>query len=135
MDSKKSPLWLVFTRSSEAFNKLKNPPNSPITGGGTTTTTTTTTTTAVLYKTGDDLRQDILTLQLLNMMDYIWLSNQLNLNICSYSVIATGLDCGMIDVVAQAYTTSNIQMCYGGNAWSAWKNGPLNDFLYFEKIH
>jgi phosphatidylinositol kinase/protein kinase (PI-3 family) len=49
MDSAKAPLWLVFENADRH--------GDPVT---------------VLFKAGDDLRQDILTLQMLNIMDFLW---------------------------------------------------------------
>ena len=45
----------------------------------------------VMFKNGDDLRQDILTLQLIQVMDKIWLDNNLDLKLTPYKVIGT--DC------------------------------------------
>eukprot|EP00808_Paulinella_micropora_P010125 g65302.t1 len=57
MKSKKCPLWLVFNRAD---------------GEGKVT---------FLFKSGDDLRQDILTLQLLKVFDNIWKANGLDLHL------------------------------------------------------
>lgn len=44
-----------------------------------------------IFKNGDDLRQDILTLQVLSIMDRIWLDNKLDLAMTPYKVVGT--DC------------------------------------------
>jgi hypothetical protein len=49
MDSAKAPLWLVFENADRHGENI-----------------------TVLFKAGDDLRQDILTLQMLNIMDHLW---------------------------------------------------------------
>jgi Phosphoinositide 3-kinase family, accessory domain (PIK domain)/Phosphatidylinositol 3- and 4-kinase len=61
MSSKKLPLWLVF-------KSVRDP--------GTTHT--------VLFKAGDDLRQDQLTLQILNIMDNLWKERGLDLRMSPY---------------------------------------------------
>lgn len=44
-----------------------------------------------IFKNGDDLRQDILTLQIIYIMDKIWLQNNLDLAMTPYKVLGT--DC------------------------------------------
>jgi len=111
MSSKMVPLWLVF--------KNADPHGSPI---------------VILFKSGDDLRQDILTLQLIRVMDKIWLSNGLDMRLRPYSVIATGvndrgLGVGMLEIVLSSETTSSIQDKYGGGAIGAFKKNTINDYL------
>lgn len=43
-----------------------------------------------MFKNGDDLRQDILTMQMLYLMDKIWLDNELDMCMLPYKVIGTG---------------------------------------------
>lgn len=43
----------------------------------------------VIFKNGDDLRQDILTLQLIKILDQIWLQNDLDLKMTPYNVVGT----------------------------------------------
>lgn len=52
----------------------------------------------VMFKTGDDLRQDMLTLQLLRTMDALWVDHGLHLCLSPYACVATGPDQGMIQV-------------------------------------
>lgn len=64
---------------------------------------------------GDDLRQDILTLQLLRIMDKIWLSEEIDCRLLPYNCIATGVTpkgegAGMIEVVQNSETTASIQV-------------------------
>jgi hypothetical protein len=93
MSSKKVPLWLVFRNADPSVP-------DPI---------------YVIFKSGDDLRQDILTLQLLRVMDKMWLSCGLDLRLKPYRCIATGVTAagegvGMIEVVTKSDTTSGIQL-------------------------
>lgn len=55
MNSKKKPLWLVMKNKENQSEFM------------------------IMFKDGDDLRQDILTLQLIRIMDKIWLDNSLDL--------------------------------------------------------
>jgi Phosphatidylinositol 3- and 4-kinase len=85
MDSAKAPLWLVFENADKDA--------APIT---------------VMFKSGDDLRQDSLTLQMLNIMDRLWKENGLDLHLTPYGCIATGDEMGMIEVVLNSDTAANI---------------------------
>ncbi|KAL5014906.1 hypothetical protein ScPMuIL_009176 [Solemya velum] len=86
MASKKRPLWLVWSNAD-----LDGTPVN------------------IIYKSGDDLRQDMLTLQILQLMDSIWKSEGLDLRINAYGCIATGHERGVIEVVTESDTIANIQ--------------------------
>ncbi|XP_062843396.1 phosphatidylinositol 4,5-bisphosphate 3-kinase catalytic subunit beta isoform [Trichomycterus rosablanca] len=86
MDSKMKPLWIVY------HNKL-------LTGD----------TLEIIFKNGDDLRQDMLTLQILRLMDMMWKEANLDLRIVPYGCLATGDRTGLIEVVSSADTIANIQ--------------------------
>jgi len=105
MDSKKLPLWLVFENSDEG--------EKPI---------------FVILKSGDDLRQDMLTLQMISIMDKLWQIEGLDLRMLPYGCIATGEGVGMIEVVLDADTASNIQKAIGG-ANAAFQKEPLLKWL------
>lgn len=45
---------------------------------------------------GDDLRQDVLTMQLVKLMDKLWLSEGLDLKIITFTCLATGKDRGRL---------------------------------------
>lgn len=111
MSSKMVPLWLVFNNADTKAD--------PIT---------------IIFKSGDDLRQDLLTLQLLRVMDSLWLGKQLDMRLKPYSCIATGVNddgegVGMIEVVLNSDTTSGIQLKYGGGAMGALKLEPIDSFI------
>ncbi len=44
---------------------------------------------------GDDLRQDILVLQMIKLMEKLWLKAGLDLKMITYQCVATGVDEGM----------------------------------------
>eukprot|EP00475_Leptophrys_vorax_P005739 TRINITY_DN13463_c0_g1_i2.p1 TRINITY_DN13463_c0_g1~~TRINITY_DN13463_c0_g1_i2.p1 ORF type:complete len:775 (+),score=162.06 TRINITY_DN13463_c0_g1_i2:283-2325(+) len=111
MSSKMAPLWLVF--------KNADPEGPDI---------------VVIFKSGDDLRQDILTLQLLQMMDRMWLSENVDMRLTPYTCVATGWNpqgkgVGMIEVVLKSDTTSRIQLKYGGGALGALRLEPLDRYI------
>uniref|UniRef100_A0AAQ6AMX5 phosphatidylinositol-4,5-bisphosphate 3-kinase n=1 Tax=Amphiprion ocellaris TaxID=80972 RepID=A0AAQ6AMX5_AMPOC len=87
MDSKMKPLWIVY--------------NNKLLGGDTL---------GIIFKNGDDLRQDMLTLQILRLMDLLWKEANLDLRIVPYGCLATGDRAGLIEVVSSADTIANIQL-------------------------
>eukprot|EP01135_Chromosphaera_perkinsii_P000665 Nk52_evm32s147 gene=Nk52_evmTU32s147 len=52
-----------------------------------------------LFKTGDDLRQDQLIVQIVALMDRLLLKENLDLKLTPYQVLATGTDCGLVEFV------------------------------------
>mmetsp|Transcript_5538 Transcript_5538/g.8474 ORF Transcript_5538/g.8474 Transcript_5538/m.8474 type:complete len:427 (-) Transcript_5538:26-1306(-) len=93
MDSKKLPLWLVFENVEQVGI------SKPLT---------------VIFKVGDDLRQDALTLQMIRLMDRLWKQQNLDLRLKPYGCVATGDEIGMIEVVLNSDTTANINARAGG---------------------
>jgi phosphatidylinositol-4,5-bisphosphate 3-kinase len=105
MDSKKLPLWLVFENPDKGERDIY-----------------------VIFKSGDDLRQDMLTLQMIRLMDKLWLNENLDLRMSPYGCVSTGEEIGMIEVVLNAETTANITRKAGG-ATAAFKSDPLANWL------
>ena len=85
MESKKKPLWLVFEDADNDDNEI-----------------------TVMFKAGDDLRQDQLTLQVLSIMDDIWKGKDLDLNMNAYGCVCTGDELGMLEVVTNSNTLAGI---------------------------
>lgn len=84
----------------------------------------------IIFKNGDDLRQDMLTLQMLRIMDRIWKSNGYDFRLNTYSCISMEQRLGMIEVVLDAETIANIQkMKVPFSAASAFKKGSLYQWL------
>ncbi|GAB1606097.1 phosphatidylinositol 4,5-bisphosphate 3-kinase catalytic subunit beta isoform-like isoform X2 [Argonauta hians] len=95
LDSKKRPVWLVWhneerSRTNEKFS--------------------------IIYKNGDDLRQDMLTLQIIQIVDTIWQEEGVDLRMNPYGCLCTGENTGMIEVVSNAETIASIQRKYDGQA-------------------
>ena len=73
MDSAKKPLWLVWKNNDHLAKDINYETN------------------AVIFKNGDDLRQDMLTLQVIRIMDHIWRDQEgMDLRMTPYSCLATG---------------------------------------------
>ena len=68
----------------------------------------------VMFKAGDDLRQDTMVLQLLQVMDEIWKANDLDLCLSTYRCVPTWHDGGMLEIVRNSATTAEIHKKYGG---------------------
>lgn len=100
MKSKKEPLWLCFQNA--------DPKSGPY---------------LAMFKAGDDLRQDMLVLQLFKVMDRLWKSHGLYLDMAIYSVLATGDQCGFVEIVTKSKTISELQ------GLSAFKDEVLFNFI------
>ncbi|XP_029457080.1 phosphatidylinositol 4,5-bisphosphate 3-kinase catalytic subunit gamma isoform-like isoform X2 [Rhinatrema bivittatum] len=109
MASKKKPLWLEFSCSDSEIA------DSPPVG--------------IIFKHGDDLRQDMLIIQMLVVMDSIWQKNSLDLNLVPYGCISTGFNIGMIEVVRDAATIASVQKSKGASSTRAFKDDALYDWL------
>lgn len=66
---------------------------------------------SAMYKVGDDLRQDMLTLQMVRIMDKLWLKNGLDLKMVTFACVPTGSRRGFIELVPGAETLRRIQVC------------------------
>eukprot|EP00048_Salpingoeca_helianthica_P006286 m.96751 g.96751 ORF g.96751 m.96751 type:complete len:1507 (+) comp13956_c0_seq1:11-4531(+) len=109
MVSKKRPLWLHFTNADPRGGDF-----------------------AVIFKAGDDLRQDMLTLQLLRVMDQLWRARGLDLGLTIYGCTATSSNGGMIQAVSPAKTVAQIQRAKGTLA--EFKEEPLYQWLRAENV-
>eukprot|EP00494_Astrolonche_serrata_P006560 UN06584 len=88
MSSKKVPLWLRFKNYDKQAEDI-----------------------VVMFKSGDDLRQDMLTLQIFRIMDKVWLDKGMDLRLKPYRVIATGINSdgegvGMLQIVCNSSTVN-----------------------------
>ncbi|XP_061621847.1 phosphatidylinositol 4,5-bisphosphate 3-kinase catalytic subunit gamma isoform isoform X1 [Phyllopteryx taeniolatus] len=107
MASKKKPLWLEFSPMASPASA------SPV---------------GIIFKQGDDLRQDMLVIQTLAVMDSIWQEQSLHLNLVPYGCISTGHNIGMIEIVRDAATIAAVQRSRGGTR-GLFRNDALFDWL------
>jgi len=118
MSSKKLPLWLTFvaadglreTEEEQAVPGAEVEAKAAASGAGDTKKVAAKPqkTISVLFKEGDDLRQDQLTLQVLKVMDKLWKKEGLNLNMNAYGCVSTGDEIGMLEIVLDSATLAGI---------------------------
>uniref|UniRef100_A0A0K0EVM8 Phosphatidylinositol 3-kinase age-1 (inferred by orthology to a C. elegans protein) n=1 Tax=Strongyloides venezuelensis TaxID=75913 RepID=A0A0K0EVM8_STRVS len=63
----------------------------------------------IIFKNGDDLRQDMLTLQVMKIMDAFWKSMGYDFCMSIYEVLPMGYNIGLINVVQKCVTLFEIQ--------------------------
>jgi len=80
-----------------------------------------------IFKVGDDLQQDHLTLQMLRIMEKMWLKEGLDLKIVSFQCIPTGYKKGVIEMITNAETLRKIQVEWG--LTGSFKDRPIAEWL------
>jgi phosphatidylinositol 3-kinase len=70
---------------------------------------------SIILKTGDDLRQDQLVIQLISLMDQLLKKENLDLKLIPYKVLALSLDDGILEVVPNAMSVSDVLSDYNGD--------------------
>lgn len=88
MDSKMKPLWVMYSNEEAGSDGSVG----------------------IIFKNGDDLRQDMLTLQMIQLMDILWKQEGLDLRMTPYGCLSTGDRTGLIEVVLHSDTIANIQL-------------------------
>ena len=73
-----------------------------------------------IFKMGDDLRQDMLAIQMIRIMEKLWLREGLDLRMVTFDCIATGDRQGLLEMVQNAETLRKIQQN------SSFLAGPFN---------
>eukprot|EP01094_Clydonella_sp_ATCC50884_P004599 TRINITY_DN13641_c1_g1_i1.p1 TRINITY_DN13641_c1_g1~~TRINITY_DN13641_c1_g1_i1.p1 ORF type:complete len:543 (-),score=203.77 TRINITY_DN13641_c1_g1_i1:409-1857(-) len=107
MDSAQAPLWLTFDNADRDAGM-------PF---------------SVIFKKGDDLRQDALTNQMFSIMAKIWGEEGIDIHMSPYSCLPTGRDSGLIEVVPDAHTTASIQKKAGGGVRGAFMQAALRNWI------
>jgi phosphatidylinositol-4,5-bisphosphate 3-kinase catalytic subunit alpha/beta/delta len=104
MDSKQAPLWIEFQNIDPNGANIK-----------------------VMFKVGDDLRQDQMTLQFLDIIDRKSLESQSAMDVCfrPYRCAGTGHEVGMVEMVPSSDTIARMQWAGGG----PYDKKPLFDFI------
>lgn len=106
MDSAKLPLWLSFENADPAADNV-----------------------LVMFKSGDDLRQDAVVLQLIRVMDDLWTKAGLTLRLSPYRCVSTWNDGGVLEIVTNSSTTAEIHTEYGGKLLGAYKDSTFASFI------
>jgi len=83
----------------------------------------------IIFKAGDDIRQDGLTLQLLRLMERWWEQAGLGIRLLAYRCQATWEDGGVVEVVQSADTIAAVQRRFGGGAAGAYSTRCIRDYL------
>lgn len=109
--SAKSPLCVVFKNKDPGGDHLK-----------------------VMFKNGDDLRQDILTLQMIDIMDRIWLDNDLDLAMTPYKVLLTDCMQGYLEFNLNSVTLADIQHDDKKSLMHTFSDTSVHDFFVKEII-
>lgn len=91
MVSKKKPIYLVFENLEEGDEDIH-----------------------ILFKYGDDLRQDMLVLQTMRIMNCFWTAQGLDLRLSLYRCLTLGSGEGMLEIVRGAKTLCDIHKWAGG---------------------
>uniref|UniRef100_A0A8C3Y9L0 Phosphatidylinositol-4-phosphate 3-kinase catalytic subunit type 2 beta n=1 Tax=Catharus ustulatus TaxID=91951 RepID=A0A8C3Y9L0_CATUS len=81
----------------------------------------------VIFKCGDDLRQDMLTLQMIRIMNKIWVQEGLDMRMVIFRCFSTGRGRGMVEMIPNAETLRKIQVEHG--VTGSFKDRPLADWL------
>ncbi|XP_055624322.1 phosphatidylinositol 4-phosphate 3-kinase C2 domain-containing subunit beta isoform X2 [Toxorhynchites rutilus septentrionalis] len=66
-----------------------------------------------IFKSGDDLQQDMLTIQMVRIMDKLWLREGLDLKMVTFDCVPTSYKKGMIEMVSDSETLRKIQVEWG----------------------
>ena len=106
MKSKKKPLWLTFENADPLGQQI-----------------------VVMLKCGDDLRMDMVTLQLFKAMQTVWFENGLNVKMSLYKVLCTGNEEGMLEMVTNAETLANIHVKEGGAISQFFSKGSIKNWI------
>ncbi|XP_007166230.1 phosphatidylinositol 4-phosphate 3-kinase C2 domain-containing subunit beta isoform X2 [Balaenoptera acutorostrata] len=81
----------------------------------------------VIFKCGDDLRQDMLTLQMIRIMSKIWVQEGLDMRMVIFRCFSTGRGRGMVEMIPNSETLRKIQVEHG--VTGSFKDRPLADWL------
>ncbi|KAK3611626.1 hypothetical protein CHS0354_018322 [Potamilus streckersoni] len=80
-----------------------------------------------MFKVGDDLRQDMLTMQIIKIMDRLWLREGLDLKMITFSCLPTGPRRGFVEIITESDTLRKIQISSG--LTGSFKDRPIKEWL------
>lgn len=105
MDSAQKPLWLEYISADPTGENI-----------------------VVIFKDGDDVRQDILVLQMFRIMEQLWEAESLDVPLSVYGTASLGFEVGFVEVVTHSNTLSNITKDAAG-ASGVWDKTILHKWL------
>lgn len=79
-----------------------------------------------IYKIGDDLRQDMFVLQLINVMNQLWIMDGLDLSVLTFACLQTDSRRGFIEMITNSETLKEIQK---GAALNVFRKNCINEWL------
>eukprot|EP01130_Rhizamoeba_saxonica_P010706 TRINITY_DN4411_c0_g1_i1.p1 TRINITY_DN4411_c0_g1~~TRINITY_DN4411_c0_g1_i1.p1 ORF type:complete len:458 (-),score=88.02 TRINITY_DN4411_c0_g1_i1:99-1472(-) len=84
-----------------------------------------------IFKSGDDLRQDMLTIQMIRLMDKLWKKEGYDFKMNPYGCVSTGDGVGMLEVVQNSATVADITAAGTGitKTTNAWSKTPIKEWL------
>jgi hypothetical protein len=106
MSSAKLPLWLTFENADPQGDDVM-----------------------IMFKAGDDLRQDTMVLQLIEVMDSMWRAEGRQLFMSPYKCMSTWYDGGLLEIVLDSVTTAEIHMQYGGKYSGSFDKSTFSKFI------
>ncbi|KAG3072352.1 hypothetical protein PI125_g22539 [Phytophthora idaei] len=81
-----------------------------------------------MFKAGDDVRQDCLTLQLIRLMDEMWREEGLDLAMEPYKCVATSPMTGILQIVPNSVTTADVHK--RGGIMGSFKDPIFADWIH-----
>ena len=81
---------------------------------------------SIIVKSGDDLKQEQLAMQLISQFHQIFRQSKLNLWLRPYEILATGPDCGILECVTDAMSIDSLKKSMPGSLTS------LSDFFIWQ---
>uniref|UniRef100_A0AC34GT29 Phosphatidylinositol-4-phosphate 3-kinase n=1 Tax=Panagrolaimus sp. ES5 TaxID=591445 RepID=A0AC34GT29_9BILA len=83
----------------------------------------------IIYKSGDDLRQDAVVLQIVRLMNDLWLREHLDLRMLTYRVLPTGKNIGLIELVTKCKTLREVQTNMSDRATDVFKDNSIATWI------
>lgn len=80
-----------------------------------------------IFKHGDDLRQDMMVLRLITVMDMVWKYSCHDYRLIKYGCLAMGEEIGMIEVVKNARTVNEVRKALNSYALNEWIHNENRD--------
>lgn len=85
----------------------------------------------VILKVGDDIRVDVLALQMMEILDQFWKKERMDLHLQPYIALPLKSCVGLIQVTSKSETLATINWKYGGNTFaSAFSSTSLKAYLF-----